>query len=56
MTKERFAEILREYGYSEDLITDLWKTRPSDDLDEEDLRETAVVVMADAKRRVQHGA
>jgi len=57
MTKERFAEILREYGYSEDTINNLWITRPEDDIDEERLRGTAVDYMEMEKegRRISDG-
>ena len=41
MTKERFAEILTEYGYTAGQIEALWNSRLSDDLDEERVRETA---------------
>lgn len=41
MTKERFAEILREYGFSEHQIDLLWGTRPKDNLNELALRLTA---------------
>lgn len=38
MTKEKFYEILKEEGVNKTTIDGLWKTRPSDDLDEEILR------------------
>ncbi len=41
MSKKRFAEILKEYDYSDEQIKLLWDTRPSDDLDEDALRRTA---------------
>ncbi len=43
MTKERFAEILKEYEYSENQIELLWNTKPYnfDVMDEQKLRETA---------------
>lgn len=41
MTKEKFAEILKEYGFSDQQIELLWNTRPSSDLDEQKLRKTA---------------
>ena len=41
MTKERFAEILKEYDFSDKQIQLLWDSRPSDDLDENRLRKTA---------------
>ena len=44
MTRERFAEILEEYGYNDAQITFLWNTRPSDNLDEEKLRKTATEI------------
>jgi hypothetical protein len=41
MTKEKFASILREYGYDSQNIDELWETRKSDDIDEKRLRITA---------------
>jgi len=41
MTKERFAEILKEYGLKDHQINLLWNTRLSDNLDEQKLRKTA---------------
>lgn len=41
MSRERFAEILKEYGFTDDQIRLLWDTRPPGDLDEQKLRETA---------------
>ena len=41
MTRERFSEILKEYGFTDRQIEFLWDTRPSDDLNEHKLRETA---------------
>lgn len=41
MTKERFTEILKEYGYSEHQIELIWEERPADDLDEAKLHRTA---------------
>lgn len=41
MTKKRFAEILKEYEYSDRQIEFLWESRPSDDLDEQQVREKA---------------
>lgn len=41
MTKERFAEILKEYEFTDRQIDIIWDTRPSNDLDEQKLRETA---------------
>jgi len=41
MSKERFAEILKEYGYSDNQINLLWNARPDDNLDEDKLREAA---------------
>jgi hypothetical protein len=41
MTRERFSEILKEYGFTDQQIELLWNTRPSDDLDEQKLRKTA---------------
>ena len=50
MTKERFAEILKEYGFSEKQISLLWNTRPPGELDEQRLRKTAEKI-APAKAR-----
>ncbi|MDP2629915.1 MAG: hypothetical protein Q8P56_00745 [Candidatus Uhrbacteria bacterium] len=44
MTRERFAEILKEYGFTDEQIKLLWDAEPPDDLDEQKLREIAVVV------------
>ena len=41
MTKERFSEILKEYGFSDRQIDLLWSSRPTDDLDEQRLRKAA---------------
>lgn len=41
MTRERFAEILKEYKFSDRQIELLWNTRPPGDLDEAKLRKTA---------------
>lgn len=41
MTRERFAEILKEYGFTTNQIDLLWNSRPGDDLDEAKLRKTA---------------
>lgn len=41
MTRERFAAILKEYGYSDTQIQLLWNDR-LDNLNEEELREAAV--------------
>lgn len=41
MSRERFAEILQEYGFSNKQIELLWNTRPAGNLDEQRLRETA---------------
>ncbi len=41
MSRERFTEILKEYGFKEAQIKLLWDSRPSDDLDEQKLRKTA---------------
>lgn len=42
MTKERFAEILKEYDFSDHQINLLWNSRPQEleDLDEVKLRRT----------------
>lgn len=49
MTKERFTEILKEYGYSDKEINSLWYSRPSDNLDEERLRIAAVKTLRSLK-------
>ncbi len=41
VNKERFAEILKEYGFTDRQIELLWDTRPSGNLDEQKLRKTA---------------
>lgn len=41
MSKDRFAEILREYGYTKDEIDILWNSRPPEEIDEGRLREAA---------------
>lgn len=41
MPKKRFAEILKEYGYSEKQIELLWNSKPAGELNEERLRKTA---------------
>lgn len=42
MTKQRFAEILKEYGYTDRQIELLWDTKPPGELNEDRLRKTAV--------------
>ena len=41
MTRERFSEILKEYGFTDRQIELIWNTRPPGDLDEQKLRKTA---------------
>lgn len=41
MTKERFSEILKEYGFNDYQIDILWDSRPCDNLDEQELRMAA---------------
>lgn len=41
MSREKFTEILKEYAFNDRQIELLWNGRPSDDLDEQILRETA---------------
>ena len=53
MTKERFAEILKEYGFSEKQISLLWNTRPHDKLDEKRLREAAQKIAPTKDRLIQ---
>lgn len=38
MTRERFLEIMKEYNFSDHQIDLMWRSRPSDDLDERLLR------------------
>lgn len=42
MTRERFVQILKEYGYKDNVIKTLWNTRPTDDLDETAIRATTL--------------
>jgi len=42
MTRERFAEILCEYGIDDEWIERLWNGRHTDALDERKLRITAI--------------
>ncbi len=42
MNKERFAEILKEYDYTDNQIDILWKTKPPGALEEDALRKVAV--------------
>jgi hypothetical protein len=53
MTKERFAEILKESGFSDKQIQLLWDTRPSDDLDENQLRKTAEHIASQKDQLIQ---
>lgn len=53
MSKDRFGEILRKYGYTEDEIDILWDSRPSGDLDEAQLRDTAKAI-APVKHKLRH--
>ena len=41
MTKEKFAQILKEYGYSDQQIGLLWNKRPTDNINEQMLRSAA---------------
>lgn len=41
MSRERFAEILKEYGFNDRQIELLWNSGPAGDLDEQKLRRTA---------------
>ena len=41
MTREKFSEILKEYGFNGAQIKLLWDTRPDEGLTEKRLRETA---------------
>ncbi len=42
MTKERFIEIIREYGFRDSQINEIWDQRPSDNLSEAGVRTAAV--------------
>jgi len=53
MTQERFAEILREYDFSDKQIQMLWEARPSNDLDEKQLRKTAEHIAPIKDRLIQ---
>ena len=53
MTKERFAEILKEYDFSDHQIDLLWNTRPPSDLDEYKLRKTTQHIAPMKDRFVQ---
>lgn len=54
MTRERFAEILREYDYTERQIALLWNTKPQGlSIDEGFLRKTARHIQPDKDRFVQ---
>lgn len=41
MNKEKFTEILKEYGFGDRQIELLWDSRPTDDLNESRLRYAA---------------
>jgi len=41
MSRERFFEILKEYGFTDQQIELLWNSRPSGEINEQRLRETA---------------
>ena len=41
MTKEKFSEILKEYDFSDEQIEILSKTKPTNDLNEKQLRKSA---------------
>jgi len=43
MTKKKFAEVMRGYGYSDESIEKMWETRPTDYLDEEAMKITAIL-------------
>ena len=53
MTRERFAEILKEYEFSDHQIELLWNSRPSGDLDEQKLRKTAEHIAPVKDRLIQ---
>ncbi len=44
MTKEKFREIMLSCGYDEASIDRLWDTRPTDELEEDILREHALIM------------
>lgn len=41
MTKEEFTKILKEYKYSDHMVDALWDSRPTDDLDPQNIRAVA---------------
>ena len=53
MTRERFSEILEEYGFTDHQIEILWDSKPSDDLSESKLRETAEAIVPIKDQLVQ---
>ena len=46
MTFEKFQKIMVQEGLTPSQALSLWQTRPTDDLDEEDLKETARAMKA----------
>lgn len=53
MTRERFTEILKEYGFTDHQIDLLWNTKPPSGLDETELRKTAKHIAPMKDRLVQ---
>lgn len=49
MTKEEFVKILKEYKFKDVSIEKLWRSRPSDNIDEERLRLTAIKIKLSQK-------
>lgn len=45
MTRERFDEILKEYGFTDRQLDLIWASRPTDDLIEDRLRFAATMTL-----------
>ncbi len=41
MSKEKFVEVLKEYGFNDTQIELIWDKRPSDNLNEQTIRKVA---------------
>lgn len=53
MTKQKFVSILQEYNVSPATIEEAWITRPSDDIDEEGLREAVVQTILELNTKIK---
>lgn len=55
MTLERFTEILKEYGITDDRVIRFWNTKPTDNLNEGSLRVACEEqkILDEQKRRSQ---